>query len=141
MAVVTSDFHMPRSRAIFEWVFGLQGAGTSIQPQANNRPVVYFTTGSRSQGFILQYHSVSDDGIDPSIIEVSVALTYCNSVQDGDFTMRVSSAKYKLKYEIIHLQASQYTIYSIWCMYDALCRRHMMQYEHVLVYLLMSTIY
>lgn len=70
MAVVTSDFHMPRSRAIFEWVFGLQGAGTSIQPQANNRPVVYFTTsGSRSQGFILQYHSVSDDGIDPSIIE------------------------------------------------------------------------
>jgi hypothetical protein len=26
LAVVTSEFHMPRTRAIFEWVFGLEGA-------------------------------------------------------------------------------------------------------------------
>ena len=74
MAVVTSDFHMPRSRAIFEWVFGLQGAGTSIA-QAKNGSLVC-STGSQSQGFMLQYHGVSDDGIDASIIQVSVCCSH-----------------------------------------------------------------
>lgn len=75
MAIVTSAFHMPRSQAIFEWVFGLQGAGTSLQD--GNEPTngsLVPPAGSRSQGFILQYHSVSDDGIDRSIIEVRFAL-------------------------------------------------------------------
>ncbi|KAG0559401.1 hypothetical protein KC19_10G101600 [Ceratodon purpureus] len=73
MAVVTSDFHMPRSHAIFEWVFGLQGAGTSIQ-QANGAVAgLASSSGSRSQGFMLQYHGVSDIGIEMSIIEARVA--------------------------------------------------------------------
>lgn len=74
MAIVTSAFHMPRSQAIFEWVFGLQGAGTSLQD--GNEPTngsLVPPAGSRSQGFILQYHSVSDDGIDRSIIEARIA--------------------------------------------------------------------
>jgi hypothetical protein len=70
MAVVTSDFHMPRSHAIFEWVFGLQGAGTSIRQANGAVSGVVSSTGSRSQGFLLQYHGVSDIGIDTSIIQV-----------------------------------------------------------------------
>jgi hypothetical protein len=72
MAVVTSDFHMPRSQEIFEWVFGLQGTGNSIGKQNNIEEQLFFPSGSRSQGFLLEYHGVSDQGIDKSIIQVSL---------------------------------------------------------------------
>lgn len=70
--MVTSDFHMPRSRAIFEWVFGLQGAGTSIRQANGSVGGLVLSTGSRRQGFVLEYHGVSDIGIDTSIIQVLV---------------------------------------------------------------------
>lgn len=72
MAVVTSNFHMPRSHAIFEWVFGLQGAGTSIRQECRSVDGLVSSLGSRGQGFTLQYHGVSDDGIDASIIQARV---------------------------------------------------------------------
>ncbi len=34
LAVVTSDFHMPRSRAIFEWVFGMEPGKYSLDFEA-----------------------------------------------------------------------------------------------------------
>jgi hypothetical protein len=79
MAVVTSDFHMPRSQEIFEWVFGLQGTGNSIGKQNNIEGQLVFPLGSRSQGFLLEYHGVSDQGIDKSIIQVSLlTLSLCS---------------------------------------------------------------
>lgn len=53
--VVTSEFHMPRSRAIFEWVFGL--------------PCM---DGSRSP-FSLDFCASPDDGLDPDDVEGRVS--------------------------------------------------------------------
>lgn len=47
LLVITSDFHMPRSQAIFKWVFGLN---TGLKP------------------YHLTFKSASDSGIDPNII-------------------------------------------------------------------------
>jgi uncharacterized SAM-binding protein YcdF (DUF218 family) len=50
--VVTSDFHLPRARAIFEKCFGLAGK-------------------SRTSAFKLSYIGASDDGtMDPEVLKV-----------------------------------------------------------------------
>lgn len=71
LAVITSDFHMPRSQAIFEWLFGLQGAGISGRQLNKSVAPMFPQVGSQSQGISLEYHGVSDEGIDESIIQVS----------------------------------------------------------------------
>lgn len=54
IAVVTSDFHMPRTRAIFDFVYSLAGEELRRDPLH----------------FSLSYHPVSDAGIfDPAVIE------------------------------------------------------------------------
>ena len=51
MQVITSDFHMPRSRAIFEWVGALaEGAGTL------------------NSSFEMSFVTVSDEGIDAETV-------------------------------------------------------------------------
>ncbi|CAM6084868.1 unnamed protein product [Calypogeia fissa] len=69
MAVVTSEFHMPRTRAVFEWIFGLQGAGVALQQQGPELQrgivdgvVAEAGMGSKAQGFCLEFHSVPDHG-------------------------------------------------------------------------------
>lgn len=56
IAVITSEFHMERSKAIFDWVFGLELYDSSIQKVKYN----------------LQYHTVSDMGFDQSVISSRV---------------------------------------------------------------------
>ena len=48
LLVVTSEFHMARSKAIFDWMFALQP----------------------NPGYRLSYESVSDDGLDPAAHQV-----------------------------------------------------------------------
>ncbi len=49
LLVVTSAFHMPRTRAIFEWVFGLS---------VTNPP------------YTLEFAAASDEGLDPAMLRV-----------------------------------------------------------------------
>jgi len=46
LLVITSDFHMPRTRAIFEWVYGLAPEG----------------------GYCLAFEATPDDGLDPTAL-------------------------------------------------------------------------
>ncbi|MEM7067203.1 MAG: YdcF family protein, partial [Cyanobacteria bacterium P01_B01_bin.77] len=48
LLVVTSEFHMPRTKAIFEWIYRLEGL-----PQDHQ----------------ISYETVSDDGIDKAVLE------------------------------------------------------------------------
>ena len=51
LVVVTSEFHMPRSKAIFDWMF-------SLEP---------------NPGYHLSYVSVSDEGLDPTAHQLRTA--------------------------------------------------------------------
>ncbi|KAL2630806.1 hypothetical protein R1flu_015492 [Riccia fluitans] len=65
IAIVTSEFHMPRAKALFEWIYGLQGAGhfpERISADSSKR-------GAINQGYVLEYHSVSDDGINEAALK------------------------------------------------------------------------
>eukprot|EP00899_Mesostigma_viride_P015857 jgi/Mesvir1/24272/Mv10972-RA.1 len=53
LLVITSAFHMERSELIFRWVFGLQGVDQMA---------------GADRGFQLAFRAVSDDGIDPAVI-------------------------------------------------------------------------
>jgi DUF218 domain len=47
LLVITSDFHLPRSRLVFEWIYGLEP-----------RPIDY----------ILQFEGVADPSMDPAVL-------------------------------------------------------------------------
>ncbi|MBT9313319.1 YdcF family protein [Leptothoe kymatousa] len=47
LLIVTSEFHMPRTQGIFEWIYGLEGL---------------------SQNYELEFQAVSDAGIDPKLL-------------------------------------------------------------------------
>lgn len=47
LLIVTSEFHMPRTKAIFEWIYGLDAS---------------------SKGYALEFASVSDEGIDQALL-------------------------------------------------------------------------
>jgi uncharacterized SAM-binding protein YcdF (DUF218 family) len=49
LRVITSAFHMARTRAIFQWVFGLHGGDTP---------------------YTLTFEAVSDDGLDPHLLQI-----------------------------------------------------------------------
>eukprot|EP00240_Pyramimonas_obovata_P006015 CAMPEP_0118945114 /NCGR_PEP_ID=MMETSP1169-20130426/41646_1 /TAXON_ID=36882 /ORGANISM="Pyramimonas obovata, Strain CCMP722" /LENGTH=325 /DNA_ID=CAMNT_0006890755 /DNA_START=95 /DNA_END=1072 /DNA_ORIENTATION=+ len=59
LQVVTSDFHMPRSRAIFEWLFMLAQAAEGHENCVDARA---------RHSYHLTYISVADEGIDPEVI-------------------------------------------------------------------------
>ncbi|SPE41679.1 hypothetical protein SBA3_4500007 [Candidatus Sulfopaludibacter sp. SbA3] len=52
LLVITSAFHMPRTEAIFRWVYGLEGPGTP---------------------YALDFEAVTDDGLDPVMLAARVA--------------------------------------------------------------------
>ncbi|KAG6556285.1 hypothetical protein Mapa_002226 [Marchantia paleacea] len=72
IAIVTSEFHMPRSEAVFEWIFGLEGAGAGAGHSLSHAtdPSKH---DSSSQGFWLEYISVSDEGLDAKALKTRVA--------------------------------------------------------------------
>lgn len=51
LLVITSRFHMPRTRAIFEWVFGLD---------------------TPPGGYTIHFHEVSDEGLDPEMLAARI---------------------------------------------------------------------
>ena len=53
--VVTSRFHMGRTRAAFEWVFGLSGGG---QDEGGGAPKIE-----------LAFHATPDDGLSPEVVK------------------------------------------------------------------------
>jgi len=57
ISVLTSDFHMPRSKVIFEWIFKLAA-------DAGTEKLRHVPEGEYNLSFI----SVSDEGIDPEIV-------------------------------------------------------------------------
>jgi hypothetical protein len=74
LAVVTSEFHMPRTRAVFEWIYGLQGAGIAIQhfgiEQLEVDGVVP-SSGPIAQGIHLEFYCVPDQhDFDETIAQV-----------------------------------------------------------------------
>ncbi|KAJ7563284.1 hypothetical protein O6H91_03G104400 [Diphasiastrum complanatum] len=72
LAIITSEFHMPRTRLIFEWVYGLEGAG--VQFQHHKYAGLNGSVGrSGGRGFALSYYSVPDDCIDKKILQDRVA--------------------------------------------------------------------
>jgi hypothetical protein len=55
LAIITSDFHMPRTRAIFQWVFGLKPVKSPGFPNAGGDYVLFF-------------EEVTDEGIDADMM-------------------------------------------------------------------------
>lgn len=65
---------MPRSKAVFDWIFGLQGAGAGHGLlHATDPSGVVLRHDPRSQGFWLEYISVSDEGLDAEALKVIFA--------------------------------------------------------------------
>lgn len=52
LLVLTSDFHLPRTQAIFQWVFGLP-----------------FPAGSPANSYSLSFEAVPDDGIEDGMLQ------------------------------------------------------------------------
>eukprot|EP00270_Netrium_digitus_P000813 TRINITY_DN10913_c0_g1_i2.p1 TRINITY_DN10913_c0_g1~~TRINITY_DN10913_c0_g1_i2.p1 ORF type:complete len:371 (+),score=63.32 TRINITY_DN10913_c0_g1_i2:132-1244(+) len=76
LVVVTSAFHMPRTRAIFEWIFGLEGAGTGalVKSRSAGEEADEKTAADVAlNGYELVFISVPDDGIDENKIRQRMA--------------------------------------------------------------------
>ncbi|HLH17265.1 MAG TPA: YdcF family protein [Bryobacteraceae bacterium] len=68
--VVTSEFHMPRTEAVFRWVYGLAGPG---------------------EGCALDFDTVSDEGLDREMLRERIAGERARLAAVGELTGRIRS--------------------------------------------------
>jgi hypothetical protein len=74
LLVITSEFHMPRTQAVFDWVYGLPSEGQSGWPP-----------------FCLAYEEVPDEGIDPDALRRRIAREQDALRQAGELSLRVKT--------------------------------------------------